>query len=46
MEGQLKLYGKVNGQIRSIAYDITKNCYYLADLLRQSIISLSGTDSA
>lgn len=43
-EGQLKLLTKVNGQIRSIAYDPLKNTYYVADLLRQSIIAISSSD--
>lgn len=46
VEGQLKLFAKINGQVRSVAYDPTKNCYYLTDLLRQSIISLGAADSA
>ena len=45
-EGQLKLFAKINGQIRGAVYDQTKNCYYLTDLLRQSIISLSASDGA
>jgi hypothetical protein len=45
-EGQLKLFAKVNGQVRAVTYDPTKNCYYLSDLLRQSVISLSATDAA
>lgn len=43
-EGQLKLLTKVNGQIRSIAYDSPKNTYYVADLLRQSIIAINSAD--
>jgi sugar lactone lactonase YvrE len=46
VEGQLKLFAKVNGQIRCVTYDHTKHCYYLTDLLRQSVISLSASDSA
>lgn len=46
VEGQLKLFAKVNGQIRGLVFDQAKNCYYLADLLRQSIISLSASDGA
>lgn len=42
LEGQLKLFAKVNGQVRAVAYDQAKSCYYLTDLLRQSIISLSN----
>ena len=45
-EGQLKLFAKVNGQIRGAVYDHTKNCYYLADLLKQSVISLSASDGS
>ena len=40
----MKLLTKINGQVRSIAYDQTKNTYYIADLLRQSIIALNATD--
>jgi sugar lactone lactonase YvrE len=46
VEGQLKLFAKVNGQIRGMVYDQAKNCYYLADLLRQSVISLSAIDAS
>lgn len=46
LEGQLKLFAKVNGQVRSVVFDQAKNCYYLTDLLRQSIISLGASDSA
>ena len=42
LEGQLKLFAKVNGQVRGVAYDNAKNCFYLTDLLKQSIISLSN----
>jgi hypothetical protein len=45
VEGQLKLFAKVNGQVRGAVYDPTKNCYYLTDLLRQSVISLSASDA-
>ena len=43
-EGQLKLLTKINGQVRSIAYDSLKNTYYIADLLRHSIIALNSSD--
>ena len=43
-EGQLKLLTKINGQVRSIAYDPLKNTYYIADLLKQSIIALNSAD--
>lgn len=43
-EGQLKLLTKINGQVRSIAYDAPKSTYYIADLLRQSIIALNSND--
>lgn len=46
VEGQLKLFAKVNGQLRGMVFDHAKNCYYLADLLRQSVISLSAADGA
>ena len=42
LEGQLKLFAKVNGQVRAVAYDNAKSCYYLTDLLKQSIVSLSN----
>ena len=45
-EGQLKLFAKINGQIRGNVFDHTKNCYYLADLLKQSVISLSASDGS
>lgn len=45
-EGQLKLFSKVNGQVRGVAHDPAKNCYYLTDMLRQSIISLGASDAA
>ena len=32
--------------MRGIAHDPAKNCYYLTDMLRQSIISLSSQDAA
>lgn len=32
--------------MRAVTYDPTKNCYYLSDLLRQSVISLSASDAA
>lgn len=40
----MKLLTKVNGQIRSIAYDSPKNTYYIADLLRQSIIAVHSNN--
>lgn len=40
----MKLLTKINGQVRSIAYDQAKNTYYIGDLLRQSIIALNATD--
>ena len=45
-EGQLKLFAKINGQIRGTVYDHTKNCYYVADMLKQSVISLSAQDGS
>ena len=43
-EGQLKLLTKINGQIRSIAYDPLKSTYYVADLLSQSVIAINSND--
>jgi hypothetical protein len=43
-EGQLKLLTKINGQIRSIAYDPLKSTYYAADLLRQTVIAINSND--
>ena len=45
-EGQIKLFAKVNGQLRGNVFDNAKNCYYLADLLKQSVISLSAADGS
>ncbi len=45
-EGQLKLFTKINGQIRSLVFDSAKNTYYIADLLRQSIIAVNSNDGS
>lgn len=44
-EGQLKMFTKINGQIRSIRYDAPKNTYYVTDLLRQSVIAVNSVDA-
>jgi hypothetical protein len=46
MEGQLKLFSKINGQIRSLVFDQTKNTFYVADLLRQSVIAVNVNDGS
>lgn len=45
-EGQVKLFSKINGQIRSLSYDFPKNTFYIADLLRQSIIAVNANDGS
>lgn len=45
-EGQLKLFTKINAQIRSIVFDSAKSTYYVADLLKQSVIAINSNDGS
>ena len=45
-EGQLKLFTKINAQIRSLVFDAAKSTYYVADLLKQSVIAINSSDGS